>query len=407
MSVTAKPVSSYLEDNESEEYRLVDRGGGVERTSAGSTTKLATGGDGGSVLCVTNGRVLFVVGNGERQGTDAIVSLPYPEIDEVTVKDGLLRTNFTVSTVADETFSISPDEGELEPAGEYIREVVYDWERTVDLLEKAEYLADRSADEKRSGQSSVLGKRTESALKRASDSFAKVRGRPIERIEDRRQQLKDLWLDSYVSHAEDCWKRAEDARDAGDLDLAITELEGSLDAFDRAETIADDHGFGNVDHIRDRIDELSTVLDTVRTRPAKQAGESIETATTVSDPGEQLAAWRTARDAYETILASEWASLDLEVEDEEAAVRYQLTWIEASLRDRLQDRAAALSMAAQTDHEAGDDESARAQYKQARAHLHELQELTNGDEAAVPKLEEKISALEHEIEMTKWEWGAQ
>jgi len=399
--LAAGSVSAYLDDDERLANELHAVEGAVEREIDGSVSTLSPAGSHGWVLAVTTRRVLLAIGGGERGGEDALTTIPFPDVEAVRVSDGLLRSRFAIETTDGETYSCSPEEGNMQAAATAIRQRAEKCERIRSLLEKAE-LNSASVDlDPDLATADIESDTTESTLTRALALLSDLAVEDPRGLGALRERLERLWLGNYVERGDRLQERGmADAPD--DEESAREDLEAALRSYQAALDIAVEREFSRTDELRDRRDALGAELSTLRTDPAAKAEEALETARSAT--GEAATeAWLKAYEAYGQAVQADWVDLPTDVEDEQAALRYQRAWVARQAVDAL--RSSATTVLESTEAQPAPTEEARTSYERGDAMLERALEIADEQPIGAERLHELRTEVQEQIQLTEWEWG--
>ena len=400
--LAADSVSAYLDDDERLTNELRAGEGAVEREMDGSVSTLSPAGSRGWVLAVTTRRVLFAIGGGERGGGDALTTIPFPDVDAVRVSDGLLRSSFAIETTDDETYTCSPDQGDMQAAATAIRQRAEKCERIRSLLDKAE-LNSASVDlDPDLAPADIESDTTESTLTRAQALLSDLAADNPRGLGALRERLERLWLGNYVERGDRLRARGETADANDDEDSAREDLEAALRSYQAALDIAVEREFTRTDELRDRRDALGAELSTLRAGPVARAGDALETARSAT--GEEAAeAWLRAYEAYGQAVEADWVDVPTDVEDEQAALRYQRAWVARQAFDAL--REGATTVLESTEAQSAPTEEARTSYERADAMLERALEIADEQPIGAEDLHELREDVQDQIQLTEWEWG--
>lgn len=117
-----RPVRSYLGDDETVEAAFSNARVGVTKRVDGGTERIEPGAEYGSLAVLTEGRVIFLVGQADG---DDVTSVPYVEFAGVEVRTETLTRTFVVETVAGATWEFTVREANaLDDAVSYLSSAV-------------------------------------------------------------------------------------------------------------------------------------------------------------------------------------------------------------------------------------------------------------------------------------------
>jgi len=300
------PLASYL--GSGEEPVLVRANGkkGVLRSAIGTTEReQITPGDGFRAFALaTDTRLLFVIGD-TNEGGDWSVSIPLSDVEVVEHSDGVLASEFVVTTATDVQWYF-PCRADLTPMVEYLDAASLAWITVEESLDDARELvteADRLArsrmydaaisavrdamsktDAARQRERDLSGdgvRAIESRIERLTDLIGDVRLRALEgRAAHAIDIAESRWRDGVYDEAHEAFGRAHDdyeealAANADDPDIAdrlrtkLDRVERNVAALERApvETADDAHERArDADDLRERGDRLEFALDRYRT----------------------------------------------------------------------------------------------------------------------------------------------
>lgn len=393
--VAADAVSAYLDDDERVRERLVC-GGGLERDVDGAVSTHSPTGDFGTVVVVTTKRVLFVVGGGDRGGDDATVSIPYADVADVDATDGLIRTAFTVATTDGETYSCSPDEGDLQAAAGDITQRANKFERIRNLVDKAELNSSEVSLDPDLPVEDIEA--ATSTLARAYALVTDLEADAPHGLDALRERIETCWLHNYVERSDRLQDRASAAVDDGRYDAGVRDVEAALASYEAAVEIAEKRGFDRVDERRGRRDDLEAHLAELEAGPIADAAAAVETAQSAAGAA-AAKAWLRAYEAYGSALEAARVDLPVATEDPAAAIRYQRAWVARETVDAL------VAIAESEMERAEDGERERDCYERAVSVLETALTVARDHDIDTEPLEARRERAENGVEMAEWEWG--
>jgi tetratricopeptide (TPR) repeat protein len=361
-------LESRLEETEDVEYQLTSRGSLTHEEDSGTTYEKG-GGDGGTLLAVTDRKLVFVVDT--RTGLET-ADVPYTDLKDITADSGILKTTLSVRVWGRGTYSFKPKGGDkAERVAEFATNGSQAWQRVVAALQDARqhistiatYVADGRMDAARDARDSAQSN-LETAKTRIGEAQRWFRDPLEERAARAGTELSRTWMEGRFERGKRRLAEATTHTDAQRYDDAAAAFQQARDHLERALTIAIEDGFALAGDIQSTLSDLHDRLDTLRARPLTLAERSRAQAQMAESPELAVVAWEEALNHYRDALEAAWGT-DIDFEGDTDALRMQIEWVVANVvRERAR---LAVSLEAEGDEcrESGSDDQAVDHYRAA------------------------------------------
>jgi len=362
-------LESRLEAGETLEYQLTSDGSLTHEDGDDTYEK---GGDGGTLLAVTDRKLVFVVDT--RTGLET-ADVPYTDLKDIKVDSGILSTTLSVTVWGRGTFSVDPDDGETaERVADFATKGSKAWQRVVAALQDARqhistiptYVADGDVAAARDARESARENLT--TAQQRLDGMPRWFKMPLEeRYERVETELAEAWMDARADRGETLLADASDRlTTAGSVDYDGTYrlLARGRDHLEAALTIAVEEGFARASDIQSTLSDLRNSIEELEARPLDLAEWACERAQTADSSEAAISAWEEALDHYRDALAAGWGT-DADFDGDDDALRMQIEWVAATVvRER---RVVAAGLEADGDEHAMSDnpDQARTHYQAA------------------------------------------
>ena len=390
-------LESRLEESEAVEYQLTSSGGLSHEEDSGDVYEKG-GGDGGTLLAVTDRKLVFVVDT--RSGLET-ADVPYTDLKDITADSGLLKTRLSVRVWGRGTYSFEPKEGDsAERAAEFATSGSQAWQRVVAALQDTRqhistiptYVkeGDMAAawDARDAAQSNL-----ETAQTRTGEAPPWFRAPLEERIERVEVELARTWMDARYERGQTLLDEARARTAADQYDEAAAAFQQAREHLERALATAIEDGFALVSDIQSTLSELRTHLDTLRARPLTFAERSCRQAQTADSAELAIPAWEAALDHYRDALEAAWGT-GVDFDGDTDALRMQIEWVVANLLSERERLAATLESEGDDHRRADNHGQARDRYEAAATQVAMARRLARqyraGDTAA---LTERLDCL--------------
>ena len=333
-------LDSRLAETEDVEYQLSSTGGLTHEDGGDTYTK--GGGDGGTVLAVTDRKLVFVVDT--RSGLET-ADVPYTDLKDITADSGILKTTLSVRVWGRGTYSFEPTAGSgAERVAEFATNGSRTWQRVVAALQDARqhistietYVADGDMDAAWSACDSARSN-IGTAETRIAESQRWFRDPLEERTERVETELSRRWMVARFERGKTLLGEATTQTEARRYDDAAATFQQARQHLERALTIAIEDGFALASDIQSTLSDLHDRLDTLRACPLTLAERARVQAQLADSPELAIVAWEETLDHYRDALAAAWGT-DIDFEGETDALRMQIEWVVANLlreRERL------------------------------------------------------------------------
>lgn len=337
---------------------------------------------------VSDRRLYFAVGTAE--GTE-VIEIPYRDVRDVEVKDGLLSSGLTVRVWNRGTYRFSPARGEdVAGAGETLQRIVRGWQRVLAALEAArEYVTelgrhveegDRDATER---SREAVQRELSRAGTRIDEAPASVGSALESRVEEVATELQRRRLRAHVARGQALAAEGQKLTEDEAWDEAAEAFHRSREHLETALSASVERGFDAVEGIIGELDDLEAAERRLADRPLELAEEARAVAQAAESSATAVSAWTEAVEYYRAALTTGWGR-SIEMASDEAVLRWQVEWAAGNLVDASRERARELEEAGDRRQADGLHDSSRAAYREAVAHLEEAATLAGELRVADP-----------------------
>ena len=307
-----EPLASYLGSGEKPVIVRANAKKGVVRSEIGSGEReQITPGDGFRAFALaTDTRLLFVVGDTDNDG-DWSVSIPLSDVEVVEHSDGVLASEFVVTTATDVQWYF-PCKNNLTPMVEYLDAASLAWITVEESLDEAREMvaeADRLA---RSRMYDAAISAVRDAMREtdaANERERELSGDGVQAIERR--------IDLLTDQIGDVRLRALEGRAAHAIDIAESHWRDGVydeahEAFGRAHDDYEEALSANADvpeiadRIRTKLDRVERNVAALERAPVESADDAHERAREADDLRERGDRLEFALDRYRTALELDW-----------------------------------------------------------------------------------------------------
>lgn len=361
-------LASRLEESEDVEYQLTSAGGLTHEEDSGETYKKG-GGDGGTLLAVTDRKLVFVVDT--RSGLET-ADVPYTDLKDISADRGILKTTLSVRVWACGTYSFEPNEGETaDRVAEFATNGGRTWQRVVAALQDARqhistvasYVADGDMAAAREARESARSN-LETAQTRIGEAQRWFRAPLEERAERVEAELTRTWMEARFERGRTLLEVARERTASDRYDQAAAAFQGAREHLERALTIAIEDGFALASDIQTTLSELRDHLDTLRARPLTFAERSRAQAQMADSAELAIVAWEEALDHYRDALEAAWGT-GVDFDGDADALRMQIEWVVANVVSERERLAADLESEGDNHRQAGNYDQASDRYEAA------------------------------------------
>ncbi|WP_436927225.1 hypothetical protein [Halosimplex amylolyticum] len=364
------PLAAYLGSGEEPVILRSNAKKGVGRSAVGSgeTERIAPGDGYRAFALATDARLLIVVG--DTDDGDWSVSVPLTDVEVVEHSDGVLASEFVVTTAADEQWYF-PCRGDLTPMVEYLDAASLRWiavEEHLDDARDAVVEADRLTesrmyDEAMAAVRDAMGetdaaRRSEREL--SEDGVAAV-ARRIERVEERIEGARLRTLEGRAAHsidlAESHWREGEYAQAHDAYGAAHDDYE---------EALAANAGDADVaERLRTKLDRVERNVAALERAPVERAEDAHERARETDDLVERGDELAFALDRYRTALELDWGRSARRFQGDPEAIRRAVDAVARELVETRRRYASECVRRGDEDRDAGRHARAESHYRDA------------------------------------------
>lgn len=360
-------LESRLEETEDVEYQLTSGGKLTHEEPGGDTYE--KGGDGGTLLAVTDRKLVFVIDT--RSGLET-ADIPYTDLKDITADSGILRTTLSVRVWGRGTYSFRPSQRDrAQRVDEFATDGSRAWQRVVAALQDArqhistietyvsEGRMDDARDAQRSAESNLL-----TAKNRIEDAQRTFQIPLEERYERVETELARTWMAARFDRGQALLEEATDSLTTDQYDDTAATLQRAREHFERALAVAIERDFAPVSEIQSVLSDLQDRLETLQSRPLDLAERSRERAQTADSPALAVVVWEEALSHYRDALTAGWGT-PVDFDGETDALRLQIEWVVANIVRERRWLAANLEAEADAHRAAGNAQQARDHYRGA------------------------------------------
>lgn len=324
-------------------HRVTSGGGLVHEY--GDETSERDSGEGGTLLAVTDRKLVIVIDTGSGVRT---ADIPYTDLKTVEESGGLLRIGIAIRVWGRGTIKLrSGGGGDVEEVVSFVSDASDAWQRAVAALQDARgHIADVS-EHVEAGRTDAAAEAREAARdgiatarERAAAGPEPVRRAIEERVVSVERDLARTRTEALLERARALRREVDDLTGASEFDAAYATYERARSHLETALSLATDEGFAVADEVRAEQDALEEALDRLRARPLERAEAALERAHDAETPITAVAAWEHALACYRDALTAGWGS-GAGFAGETAALRMQVEWLAGRAiesRRRLADR---------------------------------------------------------------------
>jgi hypothetical protein len=326
-------LESHLEETEEVVYRLTSSHGIVHETDEGTNEKAS--GDGGTLLAVTDRRLVFVVDTGPGVNT---TDIPYTDLRSIDVDGGLLQTSLALVVWGRGRFRFRPYQSDTaREVAEFAVGASDAWQRAVAALQAAEQQITELSNHVEAGEMTAaertrarIDDRLQTARRRADGATAVVRTAIEERVASVERELARARMDARFERSRRLGDEVDRLAEDDDYDAAYAAVERARTHLDVALSIATEHEFPGADSIRSERDSLEESLGSLEERPLRRAERALDRARKTGDRQAAVAAWEHALQCYRDALTAGWGT-DAEFAGGTGALRLQVEWLVAKV----------------------------------------------------------------------------
>lgn len=386
-------LASRLADDEAVAHKLTSTDPLVHEHD-GETRKRG-GSDGGTLLAVTDRKLVFVVDTKTGRKT---ADIPFTDLKRIERDDGILSATLVLTVWGRGTFRFTPTRKTgVDELVAYATAASQTWQRVVAALQDARQHISMLESRGDDGEMDAAAEARESAvdhIETAADRITvgdeEIQRALTDRVESVREELRASVMHTRASRGRELLDRAATETENREYDAASRTLQQAHEHFDWALTIAIEDGDDAAATIQADLDDLADQERALLARPLERAEQARERAQAAGDPEQAVAAWETALTHYRETLRAGWG-VDAEFEGDPAALRLQIEWVVAKTIHERQRVADTLETTARQHRVAGERERAAECYESA------LDQLTAARQLASEHRAGDASALERRV----------
>lgn len=373
------PLVSYLDGTETPLFVFGSGKRGVTRVDGSDTERIPPSSGYRAITALTDRRVQFVVGGGDNGG-DWAQSIRLSEVDRVSVDEGLIRSQLTISADGTE-WTVHLKDVDTERVVEFLEDASWAWIRVEETLADArKHLVDASQGEKSreygAAETSLqaAGERIDEAETIAADLPPEATTGIHERVDQIAERYRETERRVHASRATHLLDKAEQRwREEAYEDA----YEAFTDAREAYRSVLDIYGLepDKREAMRDRIGHVDRNLELLASAPLDRAHETRNAAIEATDPEMKLDRWSAAIEQYRTVLELDWGKDHKRFEGDVDQLRDRVAEAVDGVLDTRRDIASDYRDAGDEHIEDGAVGEARAAYSEAMSQLEAAEEL--------------------------------
>ncbi|WP_367176806.1 hypothetical protein [Haloarcula rubripromontorii] len=327
-----QPLGQYLQGAETPRYLAYNDRSGVVATR-GNSESLAPAGDYRAYLLATTVRVLFVVGDDDR---DRTISLPHEDIVAVRCTSGLRTSTLEIVTVDEDRWAFEC-KGDLTPVRSFVDEATQVWTRTLTELDRAESQVEAAVTALEATEFETAATHI-TAAQEALDNGQKR----VEALDTGARAAIDGRLQSTQARIDTCQRRrhvsaGDEHRDTARRAWENRSYERAADAYAQAKVeyeraLAVPASEPPTEAITDARNAVEAEYTELLSAPVDAAQVAASAARAAADPAERARHWEDALDRYRTAYELDWGR-DRRFDGDRASLREALADIAVKLVD--------------------------------------------------------------------------
>ncbi|MFB6308382.1 MAG: hypothetical protein ABEH35_03550 [Haloarculaceae archaeon] len=405
--VQADSIETYCQDGATIEYIVIGTDDGLTRQNDDWETTEAPGDDYGTVLVVTDMRLLFLVGDCRDPDVDGDYhrAVDLSTVESAAYESSLLSSELRIETDDGVQYSLTPtDDGGLNDAVEFIRRASLRWDTIEETIDEI----DQATEEIEAALLSGDQRRASSARQSISQDISQIeQSSSLNRVEleaaDR--AIEDAKSDIRRAQVRGCLRRCALLLEEGDEELesafGVQPVETYSEACEAFAEAASSLVYG---------ESLSDVAVDTAIPPADLGVELVarlndccDRIEDLSDPFERARVWELLVDGFERL---DEATAQPEIGFEDDDVEFRLSWAVQQRADCLLDAVTQLEDEGDQLYDAGDGDDARDRYERAIDLAQQRRSMAeSGYDAVDPVIDDdRIEQLQEKLERTEWEW---
>lgn len=387
-------LGANLVDGETVVYDLTS-GGGLRRLDDEGDIDAAT--DGGTVLLVTDRKLLFAVAtvNGPVVG-----AISFTDVKQIDWRDGILRSRIDVAVWGEGSYRFDPAErSEIAAVGGYVETMSDVWDDVAARIGDARQHVNEVKHRIEAGEEEAAYDHASQALSllargrdRASDA-PEPRDSLVEEIEAVQASLAETRVQAHTNRSETLRQRGEDHERHRRYEAAHECYRRAIEQREIARSVAADREDPTLAAIEADLDALAEAQTALEARPLAEAEDAHEKAE-AADPERALLLYDEALDRYRDALTAGWGIDAAAFDGDEATLRERIEAVVSALVDTRVELAAALISEGDDLAFASETAEAEDRYEAAKQHLVAARalarEYVSGD---VDALEKKLTTL--------------
>ncbi|MGB9951648.1 hypothetical protein ACOZ4F_04515 [Haloarcula marismortui] len=327
-----QPLEQYLQRAETPSYLAYNDQSGVV-AARGNSESLTPAGDYRAYLLATTVRVLFVVGDDDR---DRTISLPHEGIVAVHCSSGLRTSTLEIVTVDEDRWAFEC-KGDLAPVRSFIDEATQVWTRTLTELDRAESQVEAAV----TALEATDFETAATHITAAQEALDNGRKR-VEALGEGARAAVDGRLQSAQARINTCQRRrhvsaGDEYRDTARRAWENRSYERAADAYAQAgveyeRALAVTASEPPTEAITDARNAVEAEYTELRSAPVDAAQVAASAARATTDPAERARHWEDALDRYRTAYELDWGR-DRRFDGDRASLRQALADIAVKLVD--------------------------------------------------------------------------
>lgn len=373
----------------------------------GETEHVQAESDNGIVAIVTDRRLLFAVATGTGGKS---LEIPYSEIRDIDVDDGLLRSKLSVRVWAEGTYTMKvTDSNALESAVTYLTEASDIWRQVVAIIQDVDEARADIETGIEAGELRDVHETRDKTIRKLYRAQSRLQAADIEseylreQIEEAREEFHRAEIRARVTRAKTLMTEARHQTDSQAYAGAYRSYWRARDHLENALMIAIDNDITKPALIQSELDKIETRLEHLEVRPLALAKQASERAMTTENLTDEVDAWEEAFQHYRDALTEGWGT-PLTFVDDRDQLQARIETVVGNLLDARCALAKQLKRTGQKQTDNAEFEAAEQCYRRARKELIAAEQLATEFSSGDPDvIREQLRSIESNYEMIEWQ----